>query len=92
MVVVIGVNHTSIYSVFFMCLCNLNARFTPIFLKITLIPICLCFAGMERKSSKEREKSIKGRTCCSMHWFATTRRFAKAKERLRLGEGGIIRR
>ena len=34
----IGVNDTSIYSVFSMCLCNLNGRFTPIFLKITLIP------------------------------------------------------
>ena len=39
----IGVNHTSIYSVFFMCLCNLNARFTPVFLKITLIPNSLMF-------------------------------------------------
>ena len=56
---VIGVNHTSIYSVFSLFLCNLNARFTPIFLKITLIPICLCFVGIESKASKEEGKKSK---------------------------------
>ena len=37
-VVVIGVNRISIYRVFLMCLCNLNARFTPLCANITLIP------------------------------------------------------
>ena len=34
---VIGVNHISIYNMFIMCLCNLNAIFTPLFVNITLI-------------------------------------------------------
>ena len=34
----IGVNRINIYSVFLMCLCNLNARFTSLFVNITLIP------------------------------------------------------
>ena len=42
-------NHTSIYSVFFMCLCNLKARFTPVFLKITLIPHLLMFCRIRKK-------------------------------------------
>ena len=63
-----------------MCLCNLNSRFTPTFLKITLIPISLCFAGIEKKSSKERAQSKEGRTCCSKHWFAEVIRFAKLKK------------
>ena len=36
------------YSVFSMCLCNLNARFTPIFQKITLIPHLLMFRRIKR--------------------------------------------
>ena len=42
-------NHTRIYSVFSMCLGNLNARFIPIFLKITLIPHFLMFCRIRRK-------------------------------------------
>ena len=34
----INVNHISIYSVFSMCLCNINTRFTSLFVNITLIP------------------------------------------------------
>ena len=34
----IRVNHIRIYSMFLVCLCNLNARFIPLFLSITLIP------------------------------------------------------
>ena len=40
---VIGVNLISIYSMFCMYFCNLNAIFTPVFLKITLIPHFLKF-------------------------------------------------
>ena len=46
---VLGVNHTNIYNVFFMCLCNLNDRFTPILVKITLIPHLLMFCRIRRK-------------------------------------------
>ena len=35
---VIGVNCISIYSMFLRCLCNLNARFTPLCVNITLTP------------------------------------------------------
>ena len=46
----IGVNHTRIYSVFFcVYICNLNARFTPIFVKITLIFHLLMFCRIIRK-------------------------------------------
>ena len=34
----IRVKRISIYSMFLRCLCNLNARFTPLCAKITLIP------------------------------------------------------
>ena len=57
----IGVNHISIYSVFLVCLCNLNAIFTPLFLSITLIHHPCEFAGLESKVSKdEHKKSKKG--------------------------------
>ena len=39
----IGVDLISIYRVFCMYFCNLNARFTPIFLNITLILNLLMF-------------------------------------------------
>ena len=55
---VIGVNHTSIYRVFFMCLCNLNARFTPVFLKITLIPQLLMFCMHGKKSKQIKGKNL----------------------------------
>ena len=45
----IGVNHSNIYSVLFMWLCNLNARFTLIFLKITLILNLLMFCKIKRE-------------------------------------------
>ena len=56
---VVGVNHTSIYSVFSKCLCNLNARFTPIFLKITLIPHLLMFFKMKRKIKQGKSKKLR---------------------------------
>ena len=52
-------NHTSIYRVFSMCLCNLNARFTPIFLNITLIPHLLMFCKIKRKIKQENEKKLR---------------------------------
>ena len=55
----IGVNHTSIYSVFSMCLCNLNARFTPTFLKITLIPHLLMFYKIKRKIKQGNGKKLR---------------------------------
>ena len=45
----ICVHFISIYSLFYMYFCNLNARFTPIFLKITLIPNLLMFCRTRRK-------------------------------------------
>ena len=56
---VIGVNHTSIYSMFFRCLCNLNARFTPIFLNITLIPHLLMFCRIKRKIKQGKGKKLR---------------------------------
>ena len=55
----IGVNHTSIYSVFSMCFCNLNARFTPIFLKITLINHLLMFYKIKRKIKQGNGKKLR---------------------------------
>ena len=52
----IGVDLISIYRVLCMYFCNLNARFTTIFLKISLIPHFLNFVGLEGKSSKVMEK------------------------------------
>ena len=46
---VIGVDLISIYRVFCMYFCNLNTRFTPIFLKISLIPYFLMFCRIRRK-------------------------------------------
>ena len=54
-----GVNHTSIYSVFCMYLCNLNARFTHIFLKITLIPHLLMFCWIKRKIKQGNGKKLR---------------------------------
>ena len=54
----IGVNHTSIYMVFFMYLCNLNARFTPIFIKITLIPHLLMFCKHWKKIKQRNRKNL----------------------------------
>ena len=55
----IGVNHTSIYSMFSRFLCNLNARFIPIFLKITLIPNLLMFCRIKRKIKQGNNKKIR---------------------------------
>ena len=44
----IGVDLVSICSVFYKYFCNLNARFTAIFLKITLIPHLLMFCKNRR--------------------------------------------
>ena len=55
----IGVNHTSIYNVFSMCLYNLNARFTHIFLKITLIPHLLMFYRIKRKIKQGNGKKLR---------------------------------
>ena len=54
----ISVNHTSIYSVFSRCLCNLNARCTPKFLKITLIPHLLIFCRIKRKIKQGKGKRL----------------------------------
>ena len=53
----IGVNLISIYSLFCMYFCNLNARFTPIFLKITLIPHLLMFCRTRRKIKQNEERN-----------------------------------
>ena len=52
-------NHTSISSVFSRFLCNLNARFTPIFLKITLIPHLLMFCKIRRKIKQGKGKNLR---------------------------------
>ena len=73
---VTNVNHTSIYSVLCMYLFNLNARFTPIFLKITLIPYLLMFCKIKRKIKQGNGKKLRRK---NLH-FATTRRFTKVKK------------
>ena len=60
----IGMDRISIYRVFCMYFCNLNARFKPIFLKIALFPHLLMFCrnikyNKQRKGQKEEES----RTC-----------------------------
>ena len=42
-----------------MCLYNLNARFTHIFLNITLIPHLLMFCRIKRKIKQENEKKLR---------------------------------
>ena len=75
----IGVDLASIYILFYMYFCNLNARFTPIFLKITLTPICLCFARIESKASKEEGKKSKKVEPAQKHCFAKAKWFSKGK-------------
>ena len=53
-----------------MWLCNLNARFTPIFLKITQIPHLLMFCRIKREIKQGKGRKQRIRTCCSKHWFA----------------------
>ena len=56
---VIGVNHTGIYNMFSMCLCNLNARFTHIFLNIILIPHLLRFCTIKRQIKQGKGKKLR---------------------------------
>ena len=49
-------NLISIYGVFCMYFCNLNARFTSIFLKITSIPHLLMFCRTRRKIKQSDEE------------------------------------
>ena len=56
---VIGVNLTSIFNVFSMCLCNLNVIFTPIFLKNTLIPHLLMFCKIKGKIKQGKGKKLR---------------------------------
>ena len=55
----IGVNRISIYIVVLMCLCNLNARFMPIVLKIALIPHLLIFCRIRRKIKHGKGKNLR---------------------------------
>ena len=52
-------NHISIYSVFSKYLCNLNARFTSIFLNITPIPHLLMFCRIKRKIKQGKGKKLR---------------------------------
>ena len=72
-------NHTSIYSMFSRCLCSLNARFTPIFLKIALIPHLLMFCRIKRKIEQGKIKKHKRK-----NWLFIC--FAKAKRTFRCSE------
>ena len=76
-----GLNHTSIYNVFFMCLCNLNARFTLIFVKIILIPHLLIFYRIKRKikQSDGRNQVTRKLLICNSLLTAAIR-FTTAKE------------
>ena len=75
----IGVNHTSIYIMFFMCLGNLNARCTPIFVKITLILHLLMFCRIRRKI-----KQSDGRNQVKRKSVASLRRCGSPLQRRRL--------
>ena len=75
-------NHTSIYRVFFMCLCNLNARFTPIFVKITLIPHLLMFYRIREKiKQSDRRNQVKRKLLICSNLLATAKEKAPYSER-----------
>ena len=76
----IRVNHISIYNVFLLCLCNLNARITSLFSSITLIPR-VSFAGLESKASKEESKKNKKKNLLQKHCFTEVKQLAKAKKK-----------
>ena len=88
----IGVDFVSICSVFYMYFCNLNARFTPIFLNIILIPHLLIFAGIESKVSKEEGKKSKKTEPTQKHCFVEVKWFAKAKHPFTEAKEALIRR
>ena len=54
----IGVNHITIYSVFFISLYNLNVRFIPIFVKIILILYLLMFYRHLKKIKQRKRKNL----------------------------------
>ena len=93
----IGVNLITICSMCFMCLCNINVRFTNIFLKIKLILHLLMFCRIRRRiKQSEGNNQVKRKwlSCNSLllqgegkasPWregFAVARRLAKEKKRL----------
>ena len=51
----LGVNLVSISSFFFMCLYNLNDRFTPLFVKNVLIPHSLMFCNYSWKDQAKND-------------------------------------
>ena len=70
-----------------MCLCNLNARFTPIFIKITLIPHLLIFCKIRRKIKKsDGRNQVKRKLLIYNSFLATTKWFATKKEKARCNE------
>ena len=87
-----------------MYFCNLNARFAPIFLKITLIPHLLMFCWNRKNQAKKREKRARKknlpRSTASSRQSGSLRQrnsFVEAKlktgekkrSQVRLGEAGL---
>ena len=85
----IGVNLISIYSVFCMYFCNLNARFTPVFLKITLIPhlLMFCRTRTKIKHSDGRNQVKMKLLSCSRLLIVVKPKKAKMKPRVHRSEG-----
>ena len=77
-------NHSSIYSVFLVCLCNLNSRFTPLFSNIPLIRVSI--SGLESKASKEEGKKNKRKNMLQKHCFTEAKQLAKKKKKPRQSE------
>ena len=69
----IGVNLVSIFSMIFMCLCNLNARFTPISLKKSLIPHSLVFYKIRRKTKQSDGRNQVEMKFLESYWLASTK-------------------
>ena len=63
-----------------MCLCNLNARFTPIFVKITLIPDLLMFCRIRRKiKQSDGRNQVKRKLLICSSLLTVAKRFGTAK-------------
>ena len=79
---VIGVNRVSIFSMIFMCFMKLNARFTPLSLRKTLISHFLIFCRFRRKNqAKCRRNQVKRKLLIySSLEFATTKDMGHRKE------------
>ena len=83
----IGVDSIRIYRVFCMYFCNLNARFTPIFLKITLIPHLLMFCRNIKKRKQRKGLKKRKQKLCSKALLCRGKEVHQGEYILHRGEG-----